>query len=39
VAGKITSGLDVVKRIGKLGDQSQQPTATVEIESLRVSSS
>jgi peptidyl-prolyl cis-trans isomerase B (cyclophilin B) len=39
VAGKVTSGLDVVKRIGKLGDQSQQPTATVEIQSLRVSSS
>src|SRR5947209_2123007 len=38
VAGHITSGLDVVKRIGKLGDQSEQPTATVEIESLRVSS-
>jgi peptidyl-prolyl cis-trans isomerase B (cyclophilin B) len=39
IAGKITKGLDVVKRIGKLGDQSEQPTATVEIESLRVSSS
>jgi peptidyl-prolyl cis-trans isomerase B (cyclophilin B) len=39
IAGKVTSGLDVVERIGKLGDQSEQPTATVEIESLRVSSS
>ena len=39
VVGKVTSGLDVVKRIGKLGDQSEQPTTTVEIESLRVSSS
>jgi peptidyl-prolyl cis-trans isomerase B (cyclophilin B) len=39
VAGKVTSGLAVVERIGKLGDQSEQPTATVEIESLRVSSS
>jgi cyclophilin family peptidyl-prolyl cis-trans isomerase len=39
VAGKITQGLDVVERIGKLGDQSEQPTTTVEIESLRVSSS
>ena len=39
VVGHITSGLDVVKRIGKLGDQSEQPTATVEIQSLRVSSS
>src|SRR4051812_35961669 len=39
VAGKLTQGLDVVERIGKLGDQSEQPTTTVEIESLRVSSS
>jgi peptidyl-prolyl cis-trans isomerase B (cyclophilin B) len=38
VVGKITQGLDVVERIGKLGDQSEQPTTTVEIESLRVSS-
>jgi peptidyl-prolyl cis-trans isomerase B (cyclophilin B) len=38
VVGNVTSGLDVVKRIGKLGDQSEQPTTTVEIESLRVSS-
>jgi cyclophilin family peptidyl-prolyl cis-trans isomerase len=38
VAGKVTSGLDVVQRIGKLGDSSEQPTTTVEIESLRVSS-
>jgi peptidyl-prolyl cis-trans isomerase B (cyclophilin B) len=38
VAGKVTRGLDVVERIGKLGDQSEQPTTTVEIESLRVTS-
>jgi peptidyl-prolyl cis-trans isomerase B (cyclophilin B) len=38
VVGKVSSGLDVVERIGKLGDQSEQPTTTVEIESLRVSS-
>jgi peptidyl-prolyl cis-trans isomerase B (cyclophilin B) len=38
VVGKVTSGSDVVARIGKLGDQSEQPTTTVEIESLRVSS-
>ena len=38
VVGKVTSGLDVVKRIGKLGDQSEQPTTTVEILSLRVTS-
>jgi peptidyl-prolyl cis-trans isomerase B (cyclophilin B) len=36
VAGKISKGLDVVARIGKLGDQSEQPTTTVEILSLRV---
>ena len=39
VVGKVTQGLDVVKRIGKLGDQSEQPTFTVEIQSLRVASS
>ncbi|HEX6713002.1 MAG TPA: peptidylprolyl isomerase [Thermoleophilaceae bacterium] len=39
IVGKVTKGLDVVERIGKLGDQSEQPTTTVEIESLRVSSS
>jgi peptidyl-prolyl cis-trans isomerase B (cyclophilin B) len=38
VAGKVTNGLDVVERIGKLGDQSEQPTTTVEIESFRVGS-
>jgi peptidyl-prolyl cis-trans isomerase B (cyclophilin B) len=38
IAGKVTKGMDVVTRIGKLGDQSEQPTSTVEIESLRVSS-
>jgi cyclophilin family peptidyl-prolyl cis-trans isomerase len=36
VVGKVTQGMDVVQRIGKLGDQSEQPTTTVEIESLRV---
>jgi cyclophilin family peptidyl-prolyl cis-trans isomerase len=39
VVGKVSKGLDVVERIGKLGDQSEQPTATIEIESFRVSSS
>jgi peptidyl-prolyl cis-trans isomerase B (cyclophilin B) len=39
IVGKVTKGLDVVKRIGKLGDQSEQPTTTVEIESFRVRSS
>lgn len=37
VVGKVVKGLDVVERIGKLGDQSEQPTTTVEIESFRVS--
>jgi peptidyl-prolyl cis-trans isomerase B (cyclophilin B) len=36
IAGKVSKGLDVVERIGKLGDQSEQPTTTVEILSLRV---
>jgi peptidyl-prolyl cis-trans isomerase B (cyclophilin B) len=36
IVGRVTKGLDVVERIGKLGDQSEQPTTTVEIESLRV---
>jgi cyclophilin family peptidyl-prolyl cis-trans isomerase len=39
IVGKVTKGLDVVERIGKLGDQSEQPTTTVEIDSFRVSSS
>ena len=38
VAGNVTRGLDVVERIGRLGDQSERPTFTVEIESLRVTS-
>jgi peptidyl-prolyl cis-trans isomerase B (cyclophilin B) len=38
VVGKVTRGLNVVERIGKLGDQSEQPTAVVEIKSLRVTS-
>jgi peptidyl-prolyl cis-trans isomerase B (cyclophilin B) len=37
VVGRVIRGLDVVKRIGKLGDQSEQPTATVVIEKFRVS--
>jgi cyclophilin family peptidyl-prolyl cis-trans isomerase len=38
IAGKISKGLDVVKRIGELGDQAEQPTFTVVIQSLRVTS-
>lgn len=37
VLGKVTSGDDVVERIGKLGDvQTQEPTRTVEIEKMSV---
>ncbi|MFL5895263.1 MAG: peptidylprolyl isomerase, partial [Thermoleophilaceae bacterium] len=36
VVGKVVEGLDTVERIGKLGDQSEQPTFTVVIEKLRV---
>jgi cyclophilin family peptidyl-prolyl cis-trans isomerase len=36
IVGKVTKGLDVVERIGKLGDQSEQPTFPVVIESFRV---
>jgi cyclophilin family peptidyl-prolyl cis-trans isomerase len=31
IVGKVTHGLDVVDRIGKLGDASEQPTEVVEI--------
>jgi len=38
--GKVTSGQDVVARIGKLGDlQTQEPTRTVEIERMSVETS
>jgi len=37
VVGKVTAGLDVVDRIGKLGDaNTEQPTQTVEIEKVTV---
>jgi cyclophilin family peptidyl-prolyl cis-trans isomerase len=36
VLGKITKGLDVVDRIGRLGDQSEQPTEPVVIQSVNV---
>jgi len=39
IIGKVTSGLDVVDRIGKLGDQSEQPTQVVEIEQATVTTS
>jgi peptidyl-prolyl cis-trans isomerase B (cyclophilin B) len=39
VIGKVTKGLDVVDRIGKLGDENEQPTEVVEIEQATVTSS
>jgi cyclophilin family peptidyl-prolyl cis-trans isomerase len=36
VIGRVTEGLDVVLRIGELGDQSQRPTERVEVRSLTV---
>ena len=39
VIGQVTSGLDVVARIGKLGDPAtEQPTTTVVVESIEISS-
>jgi peptidyl-prolyl cis-trans isomerase B (cyclophilin B) len=37
VLGKIVAGMDTVKRIGQLGDSSEQPTAVIEIKSVKVS--
>jgi len=39
IIGKVTDGLDVVDRIGKLGDSSEQPTEVVEIEQATVTTS
>jgi cyclophilin family peptidyl-prolyl cis-trans isomerase len=39
IIGKVTKGLDVVDRIGKLGNPSQQPTRVVEIETATVAES
>ena len=39
IIGKVTKGLDVVDRIGLLGDAQEQPTQIVEIESATVASS
>jgi cyclophilin family peptidyl-prolyl cis-trans isomerase len=39
VVGKVTSGLDVVDKIGELGDPNQQPTENVVIKNVRVVSS
>jgi peptidyl-prolyl cis-trans isomerase B (cyclophilin B) len=37
--GKVTSGLDVVEKIGQLGDANQQPTERVVIEKATLSES
>jgi peptidyl-prolyl cis-trans isomerase B (cyclophilin B) len=39
IIGKVTKGLDVVDRIGKLGDSNEQPTEVVEIEKATVTTS
>jgi cyclophilin family peptidyl-prolyl cis-trans isomerase len=36
IIGRVTSGIAVVDRIGKLGDPSEQPTRVVEIEQATV---
>jgi cyclophilin family peptidyl-prolyl cis-trans isomerase len=37
VLGTVTKGLDVVDRIGRLGDQSEQPTEPVVIRAIGIS--
>ena len=39
IVGKVTSGLDVVDRIGKLGDAQEQPTRPIVISKVRVETS
>ena len=39
VIGKVSKGLDVVDRIGKLGDSSEKPTFTVVVEKATASTS
>ena len=34
--GQVTSGQDVVDRIGRLGDESEQPTQAVVIERVEI---
>jgi cyclophilin family peptidyl-prolyl cis-trans isomerase len=36
VVGKVVKGLDVVERIGELGDAAEKPTAVVVVQSFRV---
>jgi cyclophilin family peptidyl-prolyl cis-trans isomerase len=39
IVGKVTDGLDVVDRIGKLGNANQQPTRVVVISKVKVETS
>jgi peptidyl-prolyl cis-trans isomerase B (cyclophilin B) len=39
IVGKVTDGLDVVDRIGKLGNAAEQPTRAVVISKVRVETS
>jgi len=39
IVGKVTQGLDVVDRIGTLGDANQHPTANVVISKVKVETS
>jgi cyclophilin family peptidyl-prolyl cis-trans isomerase len=39
VVGKVTDGLDVVERIGRLGDPSEQPTQPIVIQKVTVTES
>jgi cyclophilin family peptidyl-prolyl cis-trans isomerase len=40
LVGKVTDGMDVVEKIGELGDPAtEQPTATVVIQSVRAEGS
>ena len=36
VLGEVTDGIDVVERIGELGDAAEQPTQTVTIDSVTI---
>ena len=39
IVGKVTEGLDVVDRIGKLGDAAEQPTRDIVISKVKVETS
>ena len=39
IVGKVTDGLNVVDRIGKLGDAAEQPTRDVVISKVTVETS